>query len=92
MNAMNTENLTKEQHILRAMRKVLASVARDTASGFGKPSVLSETTIQEIRDCFGIISEREAELAGALGLDRNEKPYFSDDPMKSNVINFFKSE
>jgi hypothetical protein len=92
MNAMNTENLTKEQHILRAMRKVLASIARDTATGFGKPSVLTDSTKEEIRDCFGIISEREAELAEALGLDRNEKPYFSDDPKKSNVISFFKPE
>lgn len=89
---MNTENLSKEQHILRTMRKVLASVARDTATGFGKPSILSETTIQEIRDCFGIISEREAELADALGLNRNEKPYYTDQPQKSNVINFHKPE
>ncbi len=89
---MNTENLSKEQQILRAMRKVLASIARDTATGFGKPSVLTDSTKEEIRDCFGIISEREAEIAEALGLNRNEKPYFSDDPKKSNVISFYKPE
>ena len=87
---MNIENLSKEQRILRAMRKVLANVVKDTAAKPGTPSILSENTIQDIRDCFGIISEREAELADELGLNRNEKPYYTDQPQATNVINFYK--
>ncbi|MCX7193487.1 MAG: segregation and condensation protein A [Proteobacteria bacterium] len=83
---MNTENLSKEQRILRSMRKILASVVKDTATKPGMPHPLSEGTIQDIRDCFGAISEREAELAEELGLNRNEKPYYRDQPQKSNVI------
>ena len=89
---MNTENLSKEQRILRAMRKVLANIVKDTATKPGTPSVLSDSTIQDIRECFGVISEREAELADALGLNRNEKPYYTDQPQKTNVINFHKPE
>lgn len=87
---MNTEHLSKEQVVLITMRKVLASIARDTMTKPGMPHPLTEGTIQEIRDCFGLISEREAELADAMGLNRNEKPYYADQPQKSNVINLHK--
>lgn len=83
---MNTENLSKEQQILRSMRKILASVVKDTATKPGMPRPLSEETIQDIRACFGLISDREAELAEELGFSRNEKPYYVDQPQKSNVI------
>lgn len=89
---MNTENLSKEQRILRAMRKVLANIVKDTTTKPGTPSILSDSTIQDIRECFGVISEREAELADELGLNRNEKPYYTDQLQTSNVINFHKPE
>ena len=87
---MNTEHLSKEQVVLITMRKVLASIARDTMTKPGMPHPLSEATIGEIRDCFGLISEREAELADAMGLNRNEKPFYSDQPQNTNVITMHK--
>ena len=84
---MNEENLSKEQRILRVLRKVLANIVKDTTPAPGMPHPLKESTVIDIRDLFGLISEREAELADMSKPDRNEKPYFSDEPKKSNVIN-----
>lgn len=83
---MNTENLSKEQQVLYLMRKILASVVKDTTTKPGMPHPLSDNTIQDIRECFGLISDREAELAELLGQSRNEKPYYKDQPQKTNII------
>ena len=83
---MNDENLSKEQRILRVLRKVLAYIVKDATPAAGMPHPLKETTILDIRDLFGLISEREAELADLSKPDRNEKPYFTDEKRTSNVI------
>ena len=83
---MNDENLSKEQRILRVLRKVLANIVKDATPAAGMPHPLKETTILDIRDLFGLISEREAELADLSKPDRNEKPYFTDEKRTSNVI------
>ena len=88
---MNEETLSKEQRILRVMRKVLASIVKDATPQPGMLHPLSDRTIQDIRECFGLISAREAELAEDLGLNRNEKPYYTDQPQKSNVVKLHKS-
>jgi hypothetical protein len=84
---VNTENLSKEQRILRALRKVLGNIVKDATPAAGQPHPLKESTILDIRELFGLISEREAELANLTAPDRNEKPRFADEPRKSNVIN-----
>jgi len=83
---MNIENLSKEQRILRVLRKVLANIVKDATPAPGEASPLSDSTIHDIRDLFGLISEREAELAEEAGMSRNEKPYFTDEPQKSKVV------
>jgi len=88
---VNEEILSKEQRILRVLRKVLANIVKDATPAPGMPHPLKESTIYDIRDLFGLISEREAELADQTTPDRNEKPSYSDDPKKSNVINMPKS-
>ena len=87
---MDTEELSKEQRILRMMRKTLANVVKDATPLGGRPNPLKDSTIQEIKDCFGLISERERELAEKLGFNE-AKPYYADgEPPNSNVINFTK--
>lgn len=87
---MNTEELSKEQRILRQMRKTLASIVKDATPVGGRPSPLKDSTIQEIKECFGLISDRERELAEKLGFDE-AKPYYADaEQPNSNVINFVK--
>ena len=74
---MDTEELGKEQRILRMMRKTLGNIVKDVTPVGGRPNPLSESTIQDIRDCFSLIAVREKELAEALGFDE-ARPYFAD--------------
>jgi len=86
---MTTETeLSKEQQILRAMRKTLTSIVRDVAPRDGVPSPFSPDTVENIRMCLGLISAREAELADALGLSRNERPGYADEPAASQAMQF----
>jgi hypothetical protein len=87
---MSTEELSKEQQILRQMRKTLGNVVKDVTPLGGRANPLKDSTIQEIKDCFALISDREKELAQKLGFDE-AKPYYNDgEPQSSNVINFVK--
>jgi len=85
---MDQEALGKEQQIMRAMRKTLTSIVRDCAPRDGVPSPLAESTVENIRMCLGLISSREAELAEALGLSRNERPFYTDEPSNTDVLKF----
>lgn len=67
---MDTEELSKEQRILRMMRKTLGNVVKDVTPLGGRTNPLSDSTIQDIKDCFGLISARERELAEALNFDQ----------------------
>jgi hypothetical protein len=87
---MDTKELSKEQHMLSLMRKTLASVVKDATPLGGRPNPLKDSTIQEIKECFGLISERERELAEKLHLDQ-AKPYYADgEQPNANVISFTK--
>lgn len=87
---MNTEELSKEQRILRAMRKTLGNVVRDVTPLGGRPNPLTVDTIQNIKDCFALISERERELAGLLDFDQ-AKPYYKDGALPdAQVLSFVK--
>jgi hypothetical protein len=87
---MNTEELSKEQQILRLMRKTLGNVVKDATPLGGRPNPLTTSTIQDIKDCFALISEREKELADKLGFDQAQ-PYYKDgEHPNSNVLNFVK--
>jgi hypothetical protein len=85
---MEIAELSKEQQIMRAMRKTLTSIVRDTAPRDGDPSPLGADTVENIRMCLGLISAREAELAEQLGLARNERPYYSDETQSSQAMQF----
>ncbi|NTV96004.1 MAG: segregation and condensation protein A [Thiobacillus sp.] len=73
---------------MRAMRKTLTSIVRDCAPRDGVPSPLAEPTVENIRMCLGLISAREAELAEAIGLSRNERPHYVDEPPAAEVMQF----
>ncbi|MEW5771364.1 MAG: hypothetical protein AB1831_13495 [Pseudomonadota bacterium] len=85
---MDQAALTKEQQIMRAMRKTLTSIVRDTAPRDGNPSPLGSDTVENIRNCLGLIAAREAELAEALGLSRNERPHYTDEPASTQPLQF----
>ncbi len=80
------EQLSKERMILRILRKVLASIVRDTTPLPGMLHPLKQSTREDIRDLFGLIAEREAELAQQAGINVTERPYYADQPQKGSVV------
>lgn len=87
---MGIEHLSKEQRILRVLRKVLGNIVKDTVPAPGQPHPLQESTVHDIRDLFGLIAEREAELAEEAGFNRNERPHFTDEARNVNVVKLHK--
>jgi hypothetical protein len=85
---VDQKELSKEQQIMRAMRKTLTSVVRDCAPRGDQPSPLSEQTVENVKMCLGMIAAREAELAQALGLSRDERPYYSDEAKPAEPVQF----
>ncbi len=83
---MGIEDLSKEQRILRVLRKVLGNIVKETAPRPGVPRALSDDTVADIRDLFGLIAEREAELADEAGVGRKERPHFADGPKKAHAV------
>jgi len=79
---------SKEQRILVVMRKLLAQIVKDTTPGPGMRHPLNEQTIKDIRDCFGLISSRERELAEQAGIENRDRPRYVDEPKTSTVIEF----
>jgi len=87
---MGLEHLSKEQRILRVLRKVLGNIVKDTTPHPGEPHPLKESTIHDIRDLFGLIAERERELADEAGMTAKERPHFSDAPQTAHVLKLHK--
>lgn len=83
---MNEPELTTEERVLRMMKNVLTSVAKDTAPHSGFKHALSEQTIQSIRECLMVISSRERELGEKHGRNMNAKPYYIDEPTSEVVV------
>ena len=83
------EQLTVEQRVLIRMRRVLAAVVRDVTPPPGMQSPLSPETIEEIRACFALISERERELGGKQNPD---VPVFGGRHASTRVVDFKKPE
>jgi hypothetical protein len=87
---MNKEELNKEQSVLRQMRKTLGSIVKDATPLGGRPHPLTNSTIEEIKDCFALISEREKELADKLGFNQ-ATPYYADgEQPSSSALSFVK--
>jgi DNA uptake protein ComE-like DNA-binding protein len=83
---MNDKELTKEERILRVMRQVLTSIAKDTYTRPGHRHPLSDETVNDIRRCLGLITARESELNAATGRENKARPRFVDEPQSSVVV------
>ncbi len=87
---MTEAELTTEERILRVMKNVLTSVAKDTATEPGLKHPLSEATINDIRACLVMISAREQELAKQFNRDTSARPRFIDEPKSEVVVSLDK--
>jgi hypothetical protein len=83
---MSEPEFSKEEQILKMVKKVLTDVARDTHVKPGLKHPLSDNTIMGIRDCLALISARELELAKAAGRSADMRPRFADEPQTSVVV------
>lgn len=80
------EVIATDYRIMKMMRQVLSSIARDTVPPAGMKHPLSDETIQGIRDCLSVISSREHELGKEIGsTDNDRRPRFIDEP-KAPVV------
>ncbi len=85
---MNPDTLSKEPQILVTMRKVLTTIIRELTPAPGDKYPLSESTVQDIRFCLGLIITREKELTEALGSVKTERPHYIDELPASQVVQF----
>ena len=87
-----TEGPSKEEKILRMVKRVLTDIAKDTSTPPGMKHPLSENTIQSIRDCLGLISAREKELTDESGRPNQARPEFIDEPKKTQVVTLHRKK
>jgi hypothetical protein len=83
---MSDVELSKEEQILKMVKKVLTDIAKDTHVKPGLKHPLSDNTILGIRDCLALITARESELAKEAGRENNMRPRFIDEPQKTVVV------
>lgn len=83
---MSDQEPTREELILKAVKVVLTNVVKDTATEPGLRHPLTDTTIIGIRDCLGLIVQREQELAKDAGREMNMRPRFIDEVKTSHEV------
>lgn len=85
-----SQDSSKEREILMVMRKVLASIIKDTTPpSRAMKHPLTNNTIEDVRQCLGLISARERELADAAGVAQ-ERPFYTDEKAPAEVISITK--
>ena len=88
---MNDDNISTEHRILIAMRQVLSCIVRDTTPPPGLRHPLTDSTIDDIKQCFALITAREKELNEASGRPAS-RPRYIDEPRKSQVVKLVRPE
>ena len=89
---MTSEYLSKEHQIIATMRKVLSSIIRDTTPPPGRPHPLRESTIEDVKHCFALITAREQEIHEDAGKSMDRRPRYADEPKTSHVVDFVKPD
>lgn len=83
---MSEHTLSKEEQILKMVKRVLTDVAKDTHVKPGLRHPLSDNTILGIRECLALITARETELANEAGRENKMRPRFIDEPQSTVVV------
>ena len=83
---MSESQLSKEEQILKMVKRVLTDVAKDTHVKPGLKHPLTDNTILGIRDCLALITAREQELQKEAGRESKMRPRFIDEPQKTVVV------
>ncbi len=83
---MSEHEPSREELILKAVKVVLTNVVKDTATTPGLKHPLGDKTLIGIRDCLGLISQREQELAAESGREMNMRPRYIDEPQAQKEV------
>ncbi|MDQ7015881.1 MAG: segregation and condensation protein A [Gammaproteobacteria bacterium] len=83
---MSSSDLSHEHRVLIAMRKTLSAIIKDVTPDPGTRHPLTDSTINDIRHCFALISAREKELAEERGNYQQARPRFVDEPSDTKVV------
>ncbi|MFW2438710.1 MAG: segregation and condensation protein A [Arenicellales bacterium] len=83
---MSDQNISNEEEILQLVKNTLAAVAKDTYTPPELTHPLSSDTINQVRNCFAVITRRQQELAGARGVEFNDRPRYVDEPNDTFVV------
>jgi hypothetical protein len=89
---MTSDYLSKEHQIIATMRKVLSEIIRDTTPPPGRPHPLRESTIEDVKQCFSLITSREKEIHEEAGKSMDMRPRYADEPKKSHVVEFVRPD
>lgn len=88
---MSDADLSKEERILRAVKRTLTNIIKDTATKPGMRHPLQDSTIEDLRESLVLISARERELAETAGRPMTSRPHYVDEPAvnkKPSVVQF----
>ncbi len=83
---MSSQDISREESVLRTVKKTLTDVIKDTATPPGLKHPLKEDTIAALRECLLLISDREQELASEAGREMNMRPRFVDEPRAQKEV------
>ena len=86
MSNEDTNNPGKEEEILQLVKGTLTAIAKDTYTPPELTHPLSSDTINQIRNCFTVITQRQQELARARGEEFNDRPRYIDEPSDTFVV------
>ena len=89
---MSDSQLTKEQRILRMMKRVLTDIVKDTSTPPGLKHPLTEDTVKGIRDCLELITSRETELHAESGQPSNSRPKVAGQPQSAVRVSLSKKK
>ena len=76
----------REEEVLQLVKSTLTAIAKDTYTPPELTHPLSSDTINQIRQCFTVITQRQQELAKARGVEFNDRPRYIDEPSDTFVV------
>lgn len=76
----------REEEVLQIIKNTLTSIAKDTYTPPELTHPLSSDTINQIRNCFSVITQRQQELARARGEEFNDRPHYVDETNDTFVV------
>ena len=76
----------REEEVLQIIKNTLTSIAKDTYTPPELTHPLSSDTINQIRNCFAVITQRQQELARARGEEFNDRPHYVDETNDTFVV------